>query len=214
MSSISHLTVPTLLLAAVSYGANPIPLINQPLYPTSIAPGSNAFTLVVSGAGFVNGSQVSWNGSPLVTTPFRPGLLKAVVPKSKVIAPGTALITVLNPGPGGGTSNAIPFHVTASLSTVMFFSRDSATDAHPNAVVTADFNHDGKLDIVTANGAPGLSGPGTISTLVGNGGGTFQSHVEYVGEISICTKGSRIWVKCERGCSRHWTDLRRIKQRT
>jgi hypothetical protein len=39
---------------------------------------------------------------------------------------------------------------------------------HPVAIVTADFNNDGKLDLAVAN-----SGDGTISLLLGNGDGTF-----------------------------------------
>jgi hypothetical protein len=39
----------------------------------------------------------------------------------------------------------------------------------PARVATADFNHDGKIDIVAAN-----EGDGTVSILLGNGDGTFQ----------------------------------------
>src|SRR5262249_53565995 len=39
----------------------------------------------------------------------------------------------------------------------------------PDAVVTADFNNDGHLDLATANG-----GGGTVSVLLGNPNGTFQ----------------------------------------
>jgi len=46
---------------------NPVPLINNPLVPTSLAPGSAAFTLTVNGSGFVSGSGVNWNGSALAT---------------------------------------------------------------------------------------------------------------------------------------------------
>src|SRR5689334_20585741 len=40
---------------------------------------------------------------------------------------------------------------------------------NPHAVVTADFNHDGRLDLATAN-----SDSDSVSVLLGNGGGTFQ----------------------------------------
>src|SRR5687767_5842393 len=40
----------------------------------------------------------------------------------------------------------------------------------PQAVVTADFNNDGRLDVATANYYSG-----TVSTLLNNGAGTFQS---------------------------------------
>jgi hypothetical protein len=44
----------------------------------------------------------------------------------------------------------------------------------PAAVVVADFNGDGKLDLAVAN-----SGSGTVSILLGNGDGTLRSAVNY-----------------------------------
>jgi hypothetical protein len=49
-----------------------------------------------------------------------------------------------------------------------------ATDANPAAVVTADFNQDGRLDLAVAN-----SGSNTLSVLLGNGDGTFQAAQNY-----------------------------------
>ena len=46
-----------------------------------------------------------------------------------------------------------------------------ATAADPWMVIVADFNGDGKLDLATANAASE-----TISVLLGNGNGTFQTH--------------------------------------
>ncbi len=39
-------------------GANPVPFVNQPLTPMTVAPGSGQFTLTVNGTGFVSGSVV------------------------------------------------------------------------------------------------------------------------------------------------------------
>src|SRR2546426_4965134 len=44
--------------------------------------------------------------------------------------------------------------------------------ANPQAVVTADFNGDGRLDLATAN-----AGDNTVSVLLGNANGTFQPAV-------------------------------------
>jgi hypothetical protein len=50
--------------------------------PTSVTVGSNAFTLVVKGSGFVSRSQVELNGTPLATSYLNNGELHAHVPRS------------------------------------------------------------------------------------------------------------------------------------
>src|SRR5262249_28822713 len=58
-------------VVAVALGftqASPVPLINNPLVPTSVRPGGGAFTLTVNGTGFVAGSVVNWNRVSLTTT--------------------------------------------------------------------------------------------------------------------------------------------------
>src|ERR1700722_9491574 len=84
---------------------NPVPLINNPLVPTSVAPGGAGFTLTVNGTGFVSGSVVSWNGSPRTTHFVSSSQLTATIPASDIATAGTASINVLNPTPGGGLSN-------------------------------------------------------------------------------------------------------------
>ena len=60
---------------------------------------------------------------------------------------------------------------------------DYATGASSNAVVTADFNGDGHLDLATAN-----HGSNDVSVLLGNGDGTFQS------ARTFATSGSPVWI--------------------
>jgi hypothetical protein len=92
---------------------NPVPFVNQPLVPAAIAPGSPQFSLTVTGAGFVLGSTVDWNGTALATTFVSADKLTAVVPASNISRPGTAYVTVVSPTPGGGNSNPVPFTITA-----------------------------------------------------------------------------------------------------
>ncbi|HEX7774131.1 MAG TPA: VCBS repeat-containing protein, partial [Pyrinomonadaceae bacterium] len=52
-------------------------------------------------------------------------------------------------------------------------------DFNPGCIVIADFNVDGKLDLAIGNFFGGATSSGTISILLGNGNGTFQTAVNY-----------------------------------
>src|SRR5207244_7294302 len=49
----------------------------------------------------------------------------------------------------------------------------------PHSLVIADFNGDGKLDLAVTNNNANNQDPKTVSVLLGNGNGTFQSPVAY-----------------------------------
>ena len=87
---------------------NPVPVIIS-LTPSSTITGGAAFTLTVNGTNFVNGSQVQWNGSDRTTTFVSSKQLTAAVPVTDITTAGTISITVVNPAPGGGASNAKDF---------------------------------------------------------------------------------------------------------
>ena len=96
---------------------NPVPLINQPLVPDAVAPGGPAFTLTVNGTGFVSSSVVNWNGSQRVTTYGSSSQLTAAITVADIANAGTASVTVVNPTPGGGTSNVAFLSITNPTTT-------------------------------------------------------------------------------------------------
>ena len=157
---------------------HPVPLVYYPLLPGAAPPGGPAFTLTVNGAGFVPGSVVNWNGNRRGATFVNSSQLKASIPASDIAKPGTAAVTVVNPGPGGGASNEI-FLSFAETSPVFNLGRlDFYANFQPDSVAVGDFDGDGKLDLAVAN-----SGAGNVSVLLGKGDGTFQPAVNYaVGE--------------------------------
>ena len=119
---------------------NAVPFVNQPLVPTSAAPGSTSLTLTVNGAGFVPASVVNWNGTPLSTTYVGVNQVQATVPSSALAAASTASVTVSSPGPGGGTSNVVPFTVSVATDSLSFAKSTIRVGDNPGDVVVADFN--------------------------------------------------------------------------
>jgi hypothetical protein len=89
---------------------NPVPSLTS-LNPSSIKAGNSAFTLNIYGSNFVTTSQALWNGSARTTTYDGPGKLEAKILKSDVAKAGAAKVTVSNPAPGGGNSNALTFTI-------------------------------------------------------------------------------------------------------
>src|SRR5205085_3464558 len=72
------------------------------------------FTLTVNGTNFVNGATLRWNGQNHATAFVSATQLTAQITASDIVSAGTASATVLNPAPGGGTSNAVNFTINAA----------------------------------------------------------------------------------------------------
>lgn len=148
--------------------SNPVPFLN-PLVPDATVPGGPAFTLTVTGTGFVNGSTVNWNGSPRTTSFVSSSKLTAAILASDVTESGTATVTVVSPGPGGGVSNSQFFQIVNVATQLYYTSLDvTAPVAITSPLLAGDFNNDGKLDVVGAVGE-------VVYVMLGNGDGTFQS---------------------------------------
>ncbi len=92
---------------------NPAPAIVS-LTPNSVLAGSASFTLTITGTGFINASSVWWNGAARLTNYVNATTLTIQVPAADVANAGTAGIKVVNPAPGGGTSNEVLFSITQS----------------------------------------------------------------------------------------------------
>jgi hypothetical protein len=161
--------------ASLARADNPVPLVNQPLIPSAVARGSAAFTLQVNGTGFVQGAVVHWNGAPLLTKFISRSELQASVNAARVSKRQTVTITVVNPAPGGGTSNMVFLPVSHPFSTLGMAQISYPTGANPSGIAAGDFNRDGKLDIAVA------SRDNNISIFLGNGNGTFQPRADYPG---------------------------------
>jgi len=115
---------------------NPTPTLAG-VSPNIAATDGAATTVTLTGTNFVAGAVARWNGSALSTISVSATQLTAVVPASDLAAPGTAYLTVANPGPGSPTSGAVAFTVSTPKPILAGISPTSATVGTTNLTVTA-----------------------------------------------------------------------------
>ena len=98
---------------------NPAPALSG-LSPNSATAGEPAFTLIITGTDLVDDSTVYWNEMALTTTFVSTTQLTAMIPAANIAVEGIFSVTVANPGPGGGMSNAMLFTVTGTPSHLVY----------------------------------------------------------------------------------------------
>lgn len=91
-------------------GTNPAPTETS-LQPSVATSGGGAFSLTVNGTNFLSTSVVSFNGSPRATSYVSTTQVTATILASDIASGGSYAVTVSNPTPGGGTSNALALAV-------------------------------------------------------------------------------------------------------
>ena len=138
-----------------SVSTNPVPAITS-LSPASVTAGAPVFTLTVNGTNFIGSSVINWNGSALTTTYINSTQLTATVSASLVTTAGTAAVTVVTPAPGGGTSNAATFTVSAPgnnpVPTLTAISPASITAGAASFTLTANGNNFINTSVIKWNG--------------------------------------------------------------
>jgi predicted outer membrane repeat protein len=185
---------------AIFRTANPIPALFS-LQPASVAAGSSSFTLVVKGAGFVDGAYVAWDGFHPTTTYFNSSEVRASIPAAYVTSAGNHTIKVTNPTPGGGDSfNTLTFKVIAPAATPIpsidhlnpagveagaanttvdvygaNFVTSSSTVLANNTAASTTFIDSTHLRATLASSL--LAQPGTVNVQVRNGAATYSNIV-------------------------------------
>jgi YVTN family beta-propeller protein len=102
----------------------PLPSVSTPtatittISPNGAVAGSAAFTLTINGTNFVAASMVNFGGTPRTTTFVSATQLAAAIPAAAIASAGTATVTVTNPAPGGGTSNAVNFTIASGTNPI------------------------------------------------------------------------------------------------
>jgi hypothetical protein len=115
---------------SVDASLNPAPTLTS-LSPAQASAGGSAFTLTVTGSGFVSSSVVQWNGSSRPTTFVSSTQLQAAIAAADIATAGTVQVTIQTPTPGGGTSSPVSFSIAAAPALSV-----SATNVTGGAAVT------------------------------------------------------------------------------
>jgi hypothetical protein len=133
---------------------NPVPILSS-TSPVGATGGGGGFTLTVLGSDFVSGSVFRWNATNLATTFVSGTELRASVSAADIATGGQYLVTVSNPVPGGGVSNAIAFPV--STLTVSASPSSAAVDAGGSAAYAVELTPQfGSFDGVVSFSCTGL----------------------------------------------------------
>lgn len=136
-----------------SGNGNPIPTISS-IGPNSALAQEVAFTLTVSGRNFVTASTVMWNGSPRSTLFVSNTMLQARTTPSDIAQAGTASVTVFNPAPAGGTSNAEIFTIDNFGPIISDLNPGSSLQGGPSFTITVSGADFVPTSTVQRNGSP------------------------------------------------------------
>jgi hypothetical protein len=126
--------------AASESGSAAAPSISA-ISPAAIPAGSSAFKLTVTGSGFVAGSVVVENGTPLATTFVSRTELDSTVSTSLVAAAGNIAISVVNPdgqtsASGGAGAGSMTLAVTNGTPTISGLAPSTAVASAAATTVT------------------------------------------------------------------------------
>ncbi len=125
------------VVTATAMSGNPVPSITA-ISPNSSASGSSALLVTVTGQNFVPASVVRWNSQSRDTTYLDQNHLAVKLSGADLSGQGQYLVTVFNPGPGGGYSNSVVFSLgqqgpSASYGTTTSASTSAGTVLAANA---------------------------------------------------------------------------------
>jgi hypothetical protein len=130
----------------------PAPVASS-LSPTSAQAGGAGLTLTVNGSRFVSSSVVRWNGAARRTTFVSATRLRATISVADLATVGPVPVSVVTPAPGGGTSGAVSFTITAPVPVVSSLSPATAVAGGTALTLTVNGSRFVPASVVRWNGA-------------------------------------------------------------
>jgi len=146
-------TTPTSLEFDIKPALSPVPQITY-LSPAEVYAGSGTLTLYVAGKDFVSLSTVTVNGNNRATTFNNSTSLLATITAQDIASSGALQIAVLNPPPGGGSSNSVPLNITNATPIVSAVSPTSVQAGSAAATLTVSGSSFVPNSVIYINGAP------------------------------------------------------------
>jgi len=156
---------------------NPVPSLGS-LSPTAGTAGGAAFTLTVTGSNFVSSSTVNWNGSSRTTVYVNATQLTASITAADIATAGTANVTVVNPAPGGGSSQVATFIINSSAA-----SCPALTPLNPTVSASACSSSSGHTCLDATFGNATQLPPGGL--VVTNTDGSVPSTIDTDGAVAV-----------------------------
>jgi hypothetical protein len=138
--------------SAVSFVVDyPVPTLSSASPPSALA-GAAAQTLTLTGTNFVSSSTVTYNGVGHTATYVSATQLTIQLSVADQATAGSYAVVVTNPGPGGGTSNAVSFVVDNPQPTLSSVSPPSALAGAAAQTLTLTGTNFVSSSTVTYNG--------------------------------------------------------------
>ncbi|MGH7336370.1 MAG: IPT/TIG domain-containing protein, partial [Myxococcota bacterium] len=126
---------------------NPVPVLES-LAPMQAAAGSPALTIALTGNGFTDQSRVYFGETELVTRWQSTTQLEADVTAALLATPASVPVTVRNPAPAGGTSDALNFTVGAAPVLAALQPASAVADGQDKALVLTGENFAGGASVL------------------------------------------------------------------
>lgn len=163
---------------------NPVPSLTT-ISPSTTAAGGGPFTLTVNGSNFISSSTVHWNATDRTTTFVSATQLTAAITSTDIASPGTPQVTVFNPAPGGGTSSAVMFTITAPTPMITSLSPSSAVAGQTGFTLTVNGSNFVSNSIVQWSGS---DRPTQFNTATQISATISQADVSAAGPIPVTVK--------------------------
>jgi hypothetical protein len=141
----------------INPSTSPVPQVTM-LSPSGTFAGGSSFTLQVTGINFVPQSIITFNNSNQLTTFVSSTTLSAAIDSSSITSTGTAQVGVVNPPPGGGASNTLPFTISNAPPTLGSLSPNTTATGQTTLSVTVTGTGFSPASIANVNGSARSTG--------------------------------------------------------